>query len=73
MRGERMAVLHRHGSLSSSLKGGDAERAHALPYMVVTAAVSHALMSWLNDGAYSKAVVFGRRRKNGLDVKWTQI
>ena len=46
-----MVVLHLHVSLSSSLKGGDVERAHALYDMSVTAAVSHAPMSWLNDEA----------------------
>ena len=40
---------------------------------LVTLDTSHLLRSALNEEAYSKAVVFGRRRKNGLDVKWTQI
>ena len=48
-------------------------RKDLLRYMVVTLDTTQLLRSALNEEAYSKAVVFGRRRKNGLDVKWTQI
>jgi hypothetical protein len=32
---------------------------------------SHLLMSALNAAAFKKAVVVGRRKKKGSDVKWT--
>jgi hypothetical protein len=38
----------------------------------VTLDTSHWLMSWLNAAAFLKAVVFGRRKKKGWDVKWTK-
>ena len=38
----------------------------------VTLDTSHWLMSALNESAPAKAVVFGRRKKKGSDVKWTK-
>jgi len=37
----------------------------------VTLDTSHLLRSALNEEAAKKAVVFGRRKKKGSDVKWT--
>jgi len=39
---------------------------------VVTLDTSHLLISALNALAPKKAVVFGRRKKKGSDVKWTK-
>ena len=38
----------------------------------VTLDTSHLLRSALNEEAAKKAVVFGRRKKKGSDVKWTK-
>ena len=40
---------------------------------VVTLDTTHLLRSALNEEAPLKAVVFGRRKKKGSDVKWTKI
>ena len=41
--------------------------------MFFTLDTSHLLMSVLNAAAFLKAVVFGRRKKKGSDVKMDQI
>ena len=43
------------------------------PFRCVTLDTSHLLMSALNKEAPRKAVVFGRRKKKGSDVKMDQI
>ena len=48
-------------------------RQDLLPSKVVTRDTSHWLMSALNAAAPSKAVVFGRRKKKGSDVKMDKI
>ena len=47
-------------------------RKDLLPSMFVTRDTTHLLMSALNAAAPAKAVVFGRRKKKGSDVKWTK-
>ena len=47
-------------------------RKDVLQSMYFTLATSHGLMSALNEVAPEKAVVFGRRKKKGSDVKWTK-
>ena len=47
-------------------------RKDVLACWFVTLDTSHLLMSVLNEEAPTKAVVFGRRKKKGSDVKWTK-
>ena len=47
-------------------------RKDVLPHKVVTLDTTQLLMSALNALAPQKAVVFGRRKKKGSDVKWTK-
>ena len=47
-------------------------RQDVLPHMFVTLDTTQLLRSALNEEAPEKAVVFGRRKKKGSDVKWTK-
>jgi hypothetical protein len=47
-------------------------RKDILYLMLVTLDTTQLLRSALNEEAPEKAVVFGRRKKKGSDVKWTK-